>query len=290
MPIKTGVGGALLPSELPGHISYNADLGVSESFVANIGNMNYFSAMEQISKLKPQSLDKNSYNVKDGFISAILGIWTTISLFFRLFKDAHTKSSNQFTTCVVPLPYFNTYYRTTVRDAFLDQSSTTNTKKSDSARSTYRRESAFLRLALNQHSEPNIWKQGDDVMVLLLQFKWTAFIQYRFYGIFAIHIVYYITYCIGVQFALENFNYDSTSIERSIGANSNHLACVILFFIAGTILLSLEINQVPKSSKFLNYFKYWYNYIDLAAIAFPLINFLQLTLDLDYFVSDGLKY
>lgn len=141
-----------------------------------------------------------------------------------------------------------------------------------------------MQLSLHQYDEPNIWNQGNDVMVLLLQHKWKTFVRHRFYFIFALHIVYYITYSVGIQFALEVFNYDIANAERSIAANSHHLACVIMYFVSAALLLSLEINQIPKNSKFLNYFKNGYNHVDILAIALPFVNFIQLILGLNYFV------
>lgn len=266
----------LLPSEKHLDVPYKAIQ--QEDLLSNIGDVFVFSAMEQLPRLEYQRISQKfecytaSYILKPWH--AMKKMWGSIT---NHFTSSEKIPEHQLVTCVVPLPHFNTYYRTTVREAHLSFINA-KSKSVEQERLPYKKKSLCMLLSLDQSSEPNTWKQGDDVMVILLQHKWKTFIRHRFYFIFALHIVYYVTYCVGIQFALEVFAYDITNVESSVSANSHHLVCVIIYLISATALLLLEINQIPKSLKFLSYFKNGYNHVDILAIVFPFINFLQLIL------------
>lgn len=276
-------GNFLLSQEIPQEIQYKASL--QEDLITNVGDLSAFTALEQIPKLGAQHYGQkfNFYTIrrmKKPF-HAMMEIWRTCIDYFTIVQEIPT---NQLVPCIVPLSHFNTYYTSTVREAHVNF---TNSKSKNvaSAQSPFKKESLFMQLSLNQYHEPNIWKQGDDVMAILLQYKWRAFIRHRFLLICAIHLVYYVSYSTGVQFALEMYNYDSSSEERSIAANSRHVTSIVLFFCSGYLLLQQEFRQIPKNRKFIYYLNSWFNYVDLAAIVIPFFVFLQMVLNWDYFVS-----
>lgn len=272
------------PSEILRDIPHKANQ--QEDLISNVGDVFTFSVMEQLPKLENQSLCQKFkfYAIKCMNMpsDAYRKSWKIMNNYFAIFQEI---PANQFVTCVVPLPHFNTYYRTSVREAHLNFLNS-KSKTVDLAQLLYKKESLFMQLSLNQFREPNIWKQGDGMLAILLQYKWRTFIRTRFLLICAIHLVYYISYSTGVQFALEMYSYDSTSKDRSIIANGWHLTSIILFFCSGFLLFLQECTQMPRSRLFIYYFASGYNYIDLAAIFIPFFTFLQLVLNWDYFVNN----
>lgn len=273
------VDNAVLPSELYAHPN-KAGLNPSKSFAANVGKMDYFSAREQLPKVTPQSLEDDIHNLKVNRLTGAVSItWRTIISLFNDYWGNGLKSHT--VVCVVPLPYFNTFDKADAREAFRTQANITRTTESNLELSSYNRKSMFLQLTLDSKKGPNIWKEGDDVMILILQYKWAAFIRNRFFCIYAVLIVYYITYCVGIQFAVEVFDYNVSNAGVSLAANSHHLACLVIFFISFSILLSLEILQMFNSSI---YFQDFYNSFDCLALLFPLLNYVQLVLGINYFV------
>lgn len=276
-----------------------------KEYVSNIRNLECHSTIEQIRKYRLK-WDIFSYyiayklrmlimrNSKSGSALDSLKItWRRIKYFFlRLFGISQRQGhKNRTQICVVPLPYFNTY-NILLEDRFHNSTETTKvlgciTKKKHGK--TYKSRSDFIAIASGQDSN-NIFRQGDTVLEVMLQYKWRKFLRIRFVGICLIQATYYISYCTGVLFAFEMYGYDSTNEERLITSNGKHLASIIIAFISGSVLLGQEINQVIKSKRVFDYLKSGYNWVDLAAFVFPLVTFFQLILNMDKFVSSNILH
>ncbi|KAL9539788.1 hypothetical protein PS6_011050 [Mucor atramentarius] len=205
--------------------------------------------------------------------------------------------------CVVPLHHFNTYsdfpedrhkdyddvYDASVLERWLfDIPSRQMIKLAQALGILYKQQkidpvipykttSAFIRVATNQH-ENDIFHQGDTVFEVLLQYKWNNFARKRFFLIYTIYLTYYVSYSVGVLFPREVFGY---VLGTAITNNRGHLACIILMFVSGGLLLIQEIHQFIKYHSKLAYLISPYNVLDIAAFVLPVINFWQITTNQD---------
>ncbi|KAL9557249.1 hypothetical protein MBANPS3_001480 [Mucor bainieri] len=229
---------------------------------------------------------------------------------FNFFKKDTTKiNGSLIKLCVVPLPHFNSYSDFPEdrdnRSKMLRCNATEYTHfpepqshltrclsylglkkdehKKDTAVIPYKPVSAFIRLATNQH-ENDIFHQGDTVLEVLLQYKWEKFARKRFLMVYFIYLTYYISYSIGVSFPREVFGYE---LGTPISNNSGHLACVILMFISGGVLLIQEVHQLLKSHSKSAYLVSLYNIIDIAAFVFPAVTFWQVATNTDHLDEVG---
>lgn len=184
------------------------------------------------------------------------------AIFFSL--DKRQVNLNLIRICAVPFVYFNTYsiHPEDKKDEIVDK---------DKQNSAFRKpKSEFLELALEQH-ENDIFRQGDTVLEVLLQYKWKTFARKRFFLIYAIHIIYYVSYSVGVLFAIEVFNY-----TLGTPISGKHFAPIILmFFSAGTLFIQ-EVRQFLKYKRKVSYFLSLYKLFDLIAIILPIITFWQM--------------
>lgn len=135
-------------------------------------------------------------------------------------------------------------------------------------RVVHKAESDLMQLASKQH-ENDLFHQKGSVVEVLLYYKWKTFIRKRFYLICFIHLMYYLSFCFGVLFARECFDY---TIGNSISDNSQHIAPIALMFVANLILSGQELLQFFKMGPF-RYFKSFYNIVDLAALTMPPVCF-----------------
>ncbi|KAL7320004.1 hypothetical protein PS15m_003076 [Mucor circinelloides] len=134
-------------------------------------------------------------------------------------------------------------------------------------RAVHKAESDLMQLASKQH-ENDLFHQKGSVVEVLLYYKWKTFIRKRFYLICFIHLMYYLSFCVGVLFARECFDY---TIGNSI-SNPQHIAPIALMFVANLILSGQELLQFFKMG-LLRYFESFYNIVDLAALIMPPVSF-----------------
>lgn len=187
-----------------------------------------------------------------------------ISVYATINIDRNEVNQRLFRTCAVPLLYYNTY---DIPPEEKNDVITTIDKQGFKAKST------FLQLALEQH-ENDLYHQKDTVIEVILQHKWKTFVRRRFFLVYSIHIIYYVTYSVGVLFAKEAFDY-------TIGSPiyGKHLACIILMFFSSAILLLQEFRQFCKANNRLSYFLSLYNLFDMAVIVLPIVTFWQMCCD-----------
>ncbi|GAN11046.1 hypothetical protein MAM1_0457d10599 [Mucor ambiguus] len=146
-------------------------------------------------------------------------------------------------------------------------------KMLQSRKFTYKKESVLMQLALNQH-ENDLFTQKDTILETLLYFKWKKKIKYRFFIVCFVHVVYYVSFSVGVLFADQVFDY---TIGTTIAGNAKHILTIALMLVSCGILWYQEVRQFFKMG--LNCWKYFfsfYNYVDLVALIFPIINLWQM--------------
>lgn len=146
----------------------------------------------------------------------------------------------------------------------------------------YKEKSVLMELALNQR-ENDLFSQEDTVLEVLLYFKWKKKIKYRFFLICFIHAVYYVSFSVGVLFSREVFDYVP---GMPIVNNAKHMATVILMLVSCGILWIQEARQFFKIGfARWEYFFSFYNYVDLFALALPIVNLWQMLTDKPGLVS-----
>ncbi|KAL7310470.1 hypothetical protein PS15m_009966 [Mucor circinelloides] len=230
---------------------------------------------------------------------------TTDNFIVNFFKSDTTRiNGSLIKLCVVPLPHFNSYsdfpedrdnrqqlvrcnateythfpeYQGYLARFLLFLGLRKDENEDNITVIPYKPESAFIRLATNQH-ENDIFHQGDTVLEVLLQYKWEKFARKRFLMVYFIYLTYYISYSIGVSFPREVFQYE---LGTPISNNSGHLACIILMFISGGILLVQELHQLLKSHSKSAYLASLYNIIDISAFVLPAVTFWQILYNVDH--------
>jgi hypothetical protein len=137
---------------------------------------------------------------------------------------------------------------------------------------TLKPKSLFLKTALDQH-ENDLFHQGNNVLEVLLRYKWKTFARKRFMWMYCIYIIYYISYSIGVLFPKHVFDYTN---EASILTDWRHILCIVLMLLTGFILLYQEYRQYIKSTRKFKYILSFYNFIDFIALILPSIGLWQL--------------
>lgn len=177
--------------------------------------------------------------------------------------------------CVVPLPHFNSYSNFPEDRPRLSESDRVDVI-------TYKDKSAFVQLAIDQ-DDNSIFRQGDTVLEVMLEYKWKKFARMRFVTICAIHTLYYVSYSVGVLFSEELFYHDP---EKDFTWDSPvQIISVTLMCLSIIVLWGQELRQFWNSHCRLNYFFSCYNWIDMASFVFPIYTLLQLVNRWDYFVS-----
>ncbi|KAL9559060.1 hypothetical protein PS6_000953 [Mucor atramentarius] len=137
----------------------------------------------------------------------------------------------------------------------------------------YKKKSALMKLALNQHQN-DLFSQEDTVLEALLYFKWKKKIKYRFFLICFIHAVYYVSFSVGVLFSREVFDYVP---GMPIANNAKHMATVTLMLVSCGVLWTQEARQFYKMEfTCWKYFCSFYNYVDLLALVLPIVNLWQM--------------
>lgn len=150
-------------------------------------------------------------------------------------------------------------------------------------RAVYKKKSALMKLALNQH-ENDLFGQEDTVLEVLLYFKWKKKIKYRFFLICFIHAVYYVSFSVGVLFSPEVFDY---APGMPIANNAKHMATVTLMLVSCGVLWFQEARQFLKMG--ITYWNrsssFFYNSVDLVALILPIVNLWQMLTDKPGLVS-----
>lgn len=145
-----------------------------------------------------------------------------------------------------------------------------------SKKPVYKKESALMHLALNQH-ENDLFSQKDTVLETLLYFKWKKKLKYRFYLVCLVHAVYYVSFSVGVLFAHEVFGY---TIGTTLASNPEHLLAIVLMLASCGVLWFQEVRQFFKMrATCWKYVLSFYNCLDLVALALPTINLWQMLTD-----------
>ncbi|KAI9245393.1 hypothetical protein EDC94DRAFT_413781 [Helicostylum pulchrum] len=175
--------------------------------------------------------------------------------------------------CVVPLPHFNSY-------SSFPEDRPKNTRYDDGKVIPYKLNSAFVSVASDQHDN-NMFRQGDTVLEVLLEYKWQNFARVKFIWICLIHIVYYVSYCTGVLFVPELYGINLE--EDFVWDHPGQIVSVVLMILSLSILFAQEFRQLCKTQDKIDYFFSGYNWVDLFSFAFPIITLLQLTCNWSYF-------
>lgn len=208
-------------------------------------------------------------------------------LYKQLFSQDYYNSSvhrNLITVCAVPFIHFSTY---TIfwEDVEFDPHHSNRDDKTWTARLSaafhklwyppntreriiHKIESDLMRFASDQH-ENDLFHQKGSVIEVLLYYKWKTFIRKRFFLVCVIHLVYYLSFCLGVLFARECFAY---TLGTWISGDPLHAALIVLMLITNFFLSVQELLQFLKIG-FWRYFKSIYNIIDLASLVMPLVSF-----------------
>ncbi|KAI7894913.1 uncharacterized protein EV154DRAFT_497382 [Mucor mucedo] len=176
------------------------------------------------------------------YTDRVSDLWKTFS---KGSKD-HTWHSYQ--VCVLQLPHTSTYDSTVAAHC-------------DILEGSY------------QHRN-NIYRQSEILHKVLLEYKYQQFIRRRLFYLFAIHIVYYITFSTGVVFSQElNNNIIETKFRvRSPG----QMASIGLMCAAAVVLMLQKICQFWTSSRKLSWLCSIYHWIDIAAVILPVFTFVHM--------------
>ncbi|KAI8352447.1 hypothetical protein EDC96DRAFT_567072 [Choanephora cucurbitarum] len=178
-------------------------------------------------------------------------------------------TGNYIKPCIVPLSHLCTYYN-------IDSDLPPPYGPSLSIKN-YKEKSAFIVMATN-HTNSNVFDEGELVTALVLQHKWQQFIQNRFFLVSHIYLLFYFTYFLAVPFSYERFGYISG--ESFVTDSKGHLACVILFFASNAFLVFQETRQCQASPK--KYFSSFHNYIDILLVFLTVFTFVQMVCKMEY--------
>lgn len=252
---------------------------MQKEYISSLRNLETHATMEQIDKYSGFSLfifrlEKMVYqwdrlNRLKNFIEIACRYYKK-----QLFKKSQKEPRGSAKVCVVPLPHFNTYSN-------LPEDRPKNLKYDVDSLITYKKQSAFIRVAIDQNAN-NIFQQGDTVLEVMLQYKWEQFGRWRFWCIYAIHIIFYVSYATGVLFPQELYGYESGPFKIQA---PGQIASVVLMCVSVLVLIIQEFRQFLKTRSVYNYFSSGYNWVDMAAYAFPIFTLLQLRFGWPYFVS-----
>lgn len=182
-----------------------------------------------------------------------------LDLVIKFFSRRRHSPGKAAVLCVVPLPHFLTYSNFPE-----DRRNTPNTfnAKRDSNVIPNKAESAFVRIATNQN-ENSIFRQGDTVLEVLLQYKWNKFIQKYFILTYTICTAYYICYSIGISFSNEVFGYEPGATL----SNGGQIVCITITLLSSLLLVVQEFRQFWKAYDKVLYAQSFYNWFDWTTYA-----------------------
>jgi hypothetical protein len=266
---------------------------LQKEYISSIRNLETHAAMEQITqysgifsyyffyKAKSYLSDNKirSYFNGENKSRAFRSCWRRLvrNPWNNMFRESRQESKKLSKVCVVPLPHFNSYSN------FPEDRPKKDKEHDDNFVIPYKGESAFTRVASDQHDN-SIFRQGDTVLEVLLQYKWRKFARWRFWCVIcAIHVIYYISYSTGVLFSHELYGF--VPGKSSLLDDRRHLVSIIFMCVSGSVLILQEFHQFFYTYRFLSYFRSGYNWVDILAFIFPLITLLQSLLGWDHLVG-----
>ncbi|KAI8080376.1 hypothetical protein BDF21DRAFT_398982 [Thamnidium elegans] len=171
-------------------------------------------------------------------------------------------STTSLKVCIIPLQNFN-LYNNSVSSIIGDE-----------------KQSSFIQMALNRRSN-TIFKQGDTIFEVSLEYKWKTFARTRFILICFIHALYYISYSTGVLFSRSLY---ATETENEFDMqHPGHITSLAIMGVSFSILVIQEIRQFFITPYKMHYILSGYNWVDIAAFIFPAITVLQSLLGWDHF-------
>lgn len=220
------------------------------------------------------------------FTGTIASCWLYLPKPLRILGDFVSKLDSRekdikrpLTICVVPLPHYN--FGATIPG---DQPIINPDERYGYNILDYMNTSAFLGSTLNDDYSNDLFRKGDTVFNVLLDYKWRKFARWRFWlMICPVHITYYITYSTGVLFPQELYGY--TAGTSSVKDDSRHLVSIVLMVAMGLVLIGQECRQVYYTPKRSEYFWSGYNWVDILAFIFPMVTLLQMICNWNYLVS-----
>lgn len=246
--------------------------------VANFRNLESHAIKEQLRTFHGVGMYFPPYKkviALDNIACFFRTVWILLKYFFwaHLTKNSQEEKKELSNLCVIPLPHFNSYsyFPEDRHEVITDGNSII----------PYKEESAFVRVASNQNSN-NIFRQGDTVLEVMLEYKWKTFARWKFIQIYMIHILYYISYATGVLYSRVLYVDEEGGFDIK---HPGHITSLVIMGISFAVLLVQEFRQFGKTNSKMDYISSGYNWVDLAAFTFPVFTMLQSLLGWDYFAS-----
>lgn len=247
-----------------------------------------FSGQEQLKFYKTSGLNRiRAYLVSFGFFWKNLGTPIINRLkHVALFKytlqviDLIIQDYNKYRrpvpksflkTCIVPLTHFNSYSMYPLSNEHIHKRIKTN---------KISQESLFIQIAATIDNN-SMLNEGDIIFEMILEDKWRQFARARFMVVYMFHVVFDVSYTVGISFGARAFSYSPGTPVTHAG----QIVCICLMFSAGVILLVQELRQLTKSYSKSYYLLSLYNWIDLACLILPTVMFISLLQGKTYLVS-----
>ncbi|KAG2233522.1 hypothetical protein INT48_003393 [Thamnidium elegans] len=197
---------------------------------------------------------------------------------WMVFSSNSTREVERYArVCLIPITHFTSY-----GDLYENQSRHTNIKDEECESKGRRKESTFVRVALDRHIN-DMFQQDDIILELLLKYKWKRFARSKFILICFIHAIYYFSYCTGILFAPELYG---LNLEEDIFLeHPGQIVSITFMLIALLILIIQEARQFSGKRDKLSYFFSGYNWIDMCAFVLPTFTLIQLCNNWPYFIE-----
>lgn len=228
--------------------------------------------------------------------------YTILYLYKTITREVQDNIKSPIKVCVVPLPYFNTYivfpegpvkifkyiipedqpkgFRSII-NKIIPEYVSKRFQHSVKNGFTYKNESTFDLVGLDQ-TKSNIFRQGNFAIESMLRYKWKQFAMYRFIWMCFIHVIYYVSFTVGVVFSQDLFHQDN---KEGIIHAPGQIISILLMIIAALNLIFKELRQFVKAGT-VSYCLSLYNQLNLASYYFPMFVLLELIFGIDfYFVS-----
>jgi hypothetical protein len=256
-----------------------------EGNAVNFGTLERYTALERIKKYNNALLSNFLFNFtkfKRSKYAWYLGAVPSAIHWF-IFGESWTINTTA-QLCIVPLYRVNDYKIQLGGNIFINTEKTNN--------ETHQHTSDEAIVSMNKKntsglSHSRIFRQGGTVMEVAIHYKWKMFARMRFFVILFVHMIYYISYTAAITFPQELYNYEpGSAIEHK-----QHFLSIALMFVSVYALLLQEFTEFI--SRTLEYFSSFYNWVDLAAFALPIVAFVLLLTGNDLLVSlytPGIKY
>ncbi|KAI7892962.1 uncharacterized protein EV154DRAFT_503473 [Mucor mucedo] len=247
--------------------------------ISNLRNLESRATMEQLTKYSGWyiSMFRLRKKLDCRFTKAVQLLCEIVKYAFLyyvriFFKKARKDPRGAAKVCVVPLPQFNIYTE-------LPEDRPKNLEYKPDNLITYKAKSAFVKVAVDQDSN-NIFKQGDTVCEVMVQYKWETFARWRFWCIYALHAIYYASYATSVLFASELYGYEGAPLKIE---HPGQITSVFFMCASLSVLVIQEGRQFAKTSCLHSYFSSGYNWIDFFAYVFPVVTLIQMIHGGSYF-------